>query len=161
LYLIFHLANMAEWREQSMGPSKFDPASRERRPWNAGRMVGAKRALKPHQVWAIRFWLNRERRLRDSALFDLAVDSKLRGCDLVKIRIADLVSGDRVRARATVVQQKTSRPLQFELLESARTSVQAWLEHRGGTLDDDAFPSRSDPASISAPDNARGLLTNG
>jgi hypothetical protein len=62
------------------------------------RMVGAKRALKPQQVWAIRFWLDRERRLRDRALFDLAIDSKLRGCDLVKIRIGDLVSGGRVRA---------------------------------------------------------------
>jgi hypothetical protein len=66
-----------------MGHSEFDPASRKRRPWNAGKMVGAKRALKPQQVWAIRFWLDRERRLRDRALFDLAIDSKLRGCDLV------------------------------------------------------------------------------
>jgi hypothetical protein len=75
-----------------MGHSEFDPASRERRPWNAGRMVGAKRALKPQQVWAIRFWLDRERRLRDRALFDLAIDSKLRGCDVVKTRIGELVS---------------------------------------------------------------------
>jgi hypothetical protein len=67
-------------------------------------MVGAKRALKPQQVWAIRFWLEREGRLRDRALFDLAIDSKLRGCDVAKIRIGELVSGGRVRARATVVQ---------------------------------------------------------
>jgi hypothetical protein len=100
-----------------MGHSEFDPAARERRPWNAGRMVGAKRALKPQQVGTIRFWLTRERRLRG-----------------------------RVRARATVVQQKTGRPVQFELLESAQTSIQAWLEHRGGTIDDYAFPSWSDPA---------------
>ena len=85
-----------------MGHSEFDPAIRERRPWNAGRMVGAKRALKPQQVWAIRFWLDRDRRLRDRALFDLAIDSKLRGCDVVKIRIGELVSGCRVRARATL-----------------------------------------------------------
>lgn len=129
-----------------MGHSEFDPAARERRPWNAGRMVGAKRALKPQQVWTIRFWLTRERRLRDRALFDLGIDSKLRGCDLVKIRIGDLVSGGRVRARATVVQQKACRPVQFELLGSARTSIQAWLDHRSGTIDDYAFPSRSDPA---------------
>ena len=76
-----------------MGHSEFDPAIRERRPWNAGRMVGAKRALKPQQVWAIRFWLDRERRLRDRALFDLAIDSKLCGCDVVKIRIGEIVSG--------------------------------------------------------------------
>ncbi len=71
--------------------SEYDPAAKERRPWNAGRMVGAKRALKPQQVWAIRFWLDRERRLRDRAMFDLAIDSKLRGCDVVKVRIGDLV----------------------------------------------------------------------
>jgi hypothetical protein len=127
-----------------MGHSEFDPAIRERRPWNAGRMVGAKRALKPQQVWAIRFWLDRERRLRDRALFDLAIDRKLRDCDVVKIRIGELVSGGRVRTRATVTQQKTGRPVQFELLEAARSSLQAWLEHRGGAPDDYAFPSRID-----------------
>ena len=125
----------------------FDPAIRERRPWNAGRMIGAKRALKPQQVWAIRFWLDRDRRLRDRALFDLAIDSKLRGCDVVKIRISELVSGGRVRTRATVTQQKTGRPVQFELLEAARSSLQAWLEHRGGSLEDFAFPSRTNHAN--------------
>jgi hypothetical protein len=116
-----------------MGHSEFDPTARERRPWNAGRMVGAKRALKPQQVWAIRFWLSREGRLRDRSLFDLAIDSKLRGCDVVRIRIGDLVSGGRVRTRATVVQQKTGRPVQFELLESARTSVEAFAAIAVGT----------------------------
>jgi hypothetical protein len=77
--------------------------AKDRRPWNAGRMVGAKRALKPQQVWAIRFWLDRERRLRDRAMFDLAIDSKLRGCDVVKIKIGALVSGGRVRSRAIVI----------------------------------------------------------
>src|ERR1700752_4186273 len=99
-----------------MGHSEYDPAAKERRPWNAGRMVGAKRALKPQQVWAVRFWLDSERRVRDRAMFDLAIDSKLRGCDIVRIRIADLVSGGLVRTRATVTQRKTSRPVQFELL---------------------------------------------
>ena len=127
-----------------MGHSEYDPASRERQAWNAGRKLGAKRALKPQQVWAIRFWLDRERRLRDRALFDLAIDSKLRGCDVVKVRVGDLVSGGRIRTLAMVVQQKTGRPVQFELLDPARTSMLAWLEHRGGTLDDYAFPSRTD-----------------
>lgn len=76
-----------------MGHSEFDPAGQERRPWNAGRMVGAKKALKPQQVWAIRFWLDSKGRMRDRAMFDLAIDSKLRGCDIVRIRIGDLVSG--------------------------------------------------------------------
>jgi integrase len=119
-----------------MGHSEYDPVAKERQPWNAGRKLGAKRALKPQQVWAIRFWLDRERRLRDRAMFDLAIDSKLRGCDIVKIKIGDLVSGGRVRPRAIAVQQKTGRPVQFELLEPARGSLFAWLERRGGTLDD-------------------------
>jgi hypothetical protein len=114
-----------------MGHSEFDPATQERRPWNVGRMIGSKRALKLQQVWAIRFWLDRERRLRDRALFDLAVDSKLRGCDVVKVKIGDLVRGGRVRSRAIVVQQKTGRPVQFELLEPARGSILLWLERRG------------------------------
>ena len=129
-----------------MGHSEYDPVVGERRVWNAGRKIGAKRALKPQQVWAIRFWLDRERRLRDRALFDLAIDSKLRGCDVVKVRIRGLVSGGRVRSRAIVVQQKTSRPVQFELLEPARASMHAWLDRRGGSGDDFVFPSRVDHA---------------
>ncbi|SMP81123.1 hypothetical protein SAMN06296065_11630 [Novosphingobium panipatense] len=74
-----------------MGLSEFDPAARERVTWNAGRKIGAKRALKPRQIWAIRFFLDQHGRIRDRALFDLAIDSKLRGCDLVKIRISDIV----------------------------------------------------------------------
>jgi len=128
-----------------MGHSAYDPVNDERRvAWNAGRIVGAKRALKPQQVWAIRFFLERERRMRDRALFDLAIDSKLRGCDLVKIRIGDLVSGGRIRHRAIITQKKTGRPVQFELLEPARSTLLSWLERRGGTLDDFAFPSRVD-----------------
>lgn len=125
-----------------MGHSVYDQV--ERPPWNVGRTPGAKRALKPQQIWAIRFWLDREKRLRDRALFDLAIDSKLRGCDLVKMRIGDIVSGGAVRSRAIVVQKKTGRPVQFELLEQARLSLLAWLERRGGALEDYVFPSRVD-----------------
>jgi site-specific recombinase XerC len=114
-----------------MGHSEFDQCTKERRPWNAGRMIGSKRALKSQQVWAIRFWLDRDQRIRDRALFDLAIDSKLRGCDIVKIKIGDLVSGGRIRSRSIVIQQKTGRPVQFELLEAARSSILAWLERRG------------------------------
>ncbi|RFC61892.1 integrase [Fulvimarina endophytica] len=127
-----------------MGYPEYDPAGKARRAWNASRTVGAKRALKPQQVWGIRFWLDREGRIRDRALFDLAIDSKLRGCDVVKIKIGDLTSGGRIRTRAIVVQQKTKRPVQFELLEPARSSLLIWLELRGGTIDDYAFPSRID-----------------
>jgi integrase len=139
-----------------MGYSEYDPGVRDQRAWNAGRKLGAKRALKPQQVWAVRFWLDRQRRVRDRAMFDLAIDSKLRGCDIVKIRIGDLVSGGRVRSRAIVVQRKTGRPVQFELLEPARASILAWLERRGGTFDNFVFPSRIDrEAHISTRQYAR------
>ena len=121
-----------------------EPTATKRQVWNAGRTVGAKRALKPKQIWEIRFYLNQRRRLRDRALFDLAIDSKLRGCDLVQMKIRDLVSGGQIRTRAIVMQQKTSRPVQFELLPDARASLLAWLERRGGTVDDYVFPSRVD-----------------
>ena len=93
-----------------MGHSEYDPAFKDRKPWNVDRKLGAKRALKPQQVWAIRFWLDAEQRVRDRAMFDLAVDSKLRGCDIVKVRIGDLISGGRVRSRAIVVLRKTGDP---------------------------------------------------
>ena len=139
-----------------MRHSEYDPAAKDRRPWNAGRIIGTKRALKPQQLWAIWFWLDRERRLRDRAMFDLAIDSKLRGCDVVKIKIGDLVSGGVIRSRTIVVQQKTGRPVQFELLEPARGSILAWLERRGGTIDEFALPSRIDnTAHISTRQYAR------
>ncbi|RYG28861.1 MAG: integrase [Burkholderiales bacterium] len=127
-----------------MGHSHYDPAMRHRPAWNTGRMVGTKRPLTQKQIWAIRFFLDREARLRDRALFDLALDSKLRGCDLVKIRIGDVVSGAEIRTRSIVIQQKTGRPVQFELTADVRASLLAWLERRGGTVDDYAFPSRVD-----------------
>ena len=125
-----------------MGYSAFD--NHPRPAWNVGRKIGSKRALKEKEAWAIRFRLEQEGRMRDRALFDLAVDSKLRGCDLVRIRIADLVSGTAIRDRALVVQRKTGRPVQFEILEPARTTLLTWLERRGGSLDDYTFPSRCD-----------------
>jgi len=111
-----------------MGTSEFDPIAGKRSPWNGGRKVGAKRALKPRQVWAIRFFLDQHQRLRDRALFDLAIDSKLRGCDVVRMRIGDIVLGGHVRTRAIVVQAKTGRPVQFELMADARASLLASLE---------------------------------
>lgn len=127
-----------------MGHSDLDPAVHERRPWNAGQEVGPKRPLRPRDIWAIRFFLDEHKRIRDRALFDLAIDSKLRGCDLVKMRIGDLVSGGSLRNRATVIQQKTSKPVQFEIMTEARNSLTAWLARRGGTLRDFVFPSRVD-----------------
>jgi integrase len=127
-----------------MGISKYDPAAKGRPAWNAGKQVGAKRALKVKQIWLIRFSLDREGRMRDRALFDLAIDSKLRGCDLVKMKIGSLVSGPAIRTRSMVIQQKTGRPVQFEITADTRASLLAWLERRGGSIDDYAFPSRVD-----------------
>jgi len=143
-----------------MGHSSYDPV--EQGPaWNVGRKLGAKRPLKPKEIWAIRFMLDRDHKLRDRALFDLAIDSKLRGCDLVKIRIGDLVTGGRIRNRAMVIQQKTKRPVQFELLEPARSSLLAWLERPAEEL----MSSHSQVASIGrttpARGNTRGSWTNG
>ncbi|MEO4041844.1 tyrosine-type recombinase/integrase [Hoeflea sp. CAU 1731] len=130
-----------------MGIAQYAPAAVGRPAWNAGRMVGVKKPLKQRQIWAIRFFLDREERMRDRALFDLAIDSKLQGCDLVKIKTGTLVSGQLIRTRAMVVQRKTGRPVQFEITADVRASLPAWLERRGGAIDDYAFPSRVDPAS--------------
>ena len=115
-------------------------------PWNKGAFVGPKPPLKPKQVWSIRLNLQREQRIRDLALFDLAVDSKLRGCDLVQRRIGQLVMNAAARHRATIVQQKTKKPVQFELTDQTRESLIAWLTRRGGGLQDYVFPSRADRA---------------
>lgn len=130
-----------------MGYSHYDIATRHRPAWNAGKNVGTKRPLTQKQIWAIRFHLDREGRLRDRALFDLAIDSKLRGCNLVKIKIGDVVAGADIRNRATIIQKKTSRPVQFELTADVRTTLLAWLERRGGSIGDYLFPSRMDHAS--------------
>lgn len=127
-----------------MRPIDPAPASRTVVPWNKGAFVGPKPPLKPKQVWSIRLNLQRECRLRDLAMFDLAIDSKLRGCDLVRLRLGQLVVNAAARTRATIVQQKTQKPVQFELTEQTRESLIAWLTHRGGGLQDFVFPSRID-----------------
>ncbi len=97
------------------------------RSWNKGRLIGQKRPLLAKQVWAIRARLELSGNLRDLTLFNLAVDSKLRGCDLVRLKTSDLVAGDRVRERATVIQSKTNRPVQFEVSENTRDSIWNWV----------------------------------
>lgn len=123
-----------------MGISQYDPSALGRPAWNAVKRF--KKPLKQRQIWAVRFFLDREGRMRDRALFDLAIDSKLRGCDLVKLKIGTPVTGHDIRTRAMVVQQKTGRPVQFEITTEVRASLLAWLQRRGGTIDDYAFPSR-------------------
>jgi integrase len=127
-----------------MGMSQFDPPVQHRRAWNDGATIGPKRPLTQKQIWAIRFHLDREQRVRDRALFDLAIDSKLRGCDLVELKISDLMAGTEIRNRASITQRKTGRPVQFELAVDARNSLMTWLARRGGSPNAYVFPSRVD-----------------
>ena len=117
-------------------------SSCQRTPWNKGRLTGQKRRLKPKDVWTIRVRLQLEGRQRDLAMFNLAVDSKLRGCDLVRVRIDDVCAGGRVRDRATVIQKKTSRPVQFEITEQTRSAIGEWLAAFGARRGRYLFPSR-------------------
>jgi hypothetical protein len=111
-------------------------------PWNKGKLVGQKAPFKPKEVWAIRTRLQMENRARELALFDLGIDSKLRACDLVKLRVRDVCHGDRVASRVTVLQQKTQRPVQFEISPATREAVEAWIRNAGLRFDDYLFPSR-------------------
>jgi integrase len=103
---------------------------------------GAKLPLRPMHVWAIRVRLQIARRVRDLALFDIALDSKLRGCDVVSLRLPDILAAGTVRRRAIVIQQKTDRPVQFEITEQARRSLADWLKLRRAEPHDWLFPSR-------------------
>ena len=119
------------------------PQSPARVPWNRGRIIRPKPPLKPRHIWAIRTRLQHDGHVRDLAMFNVAIDSKLRGCDLVKLRVSDVHLGERVRLRTTIVQQKTGRPVPFEMTEPTRDALKAWLKQRGSRSSDWLFPSRS------------------
>ena len=114
----------------------------KRRAWNKGRLVGQKRPLLPKQVWAIRARLELAGNFRNLALFNVAIDSKLRGCDLVSLKITDLIRDDRVRERVSVVQSKTNKPVQFELAENTRETVTNWINSPEMIGCQFMFPSR-------------------
>jgi integrase len=111
-------------------------------PWNKGKLLGQKPPLKLKEIWAIRIRLQLDQRMRELALFNLAIDSKLRGCDLVGLRVHDVVQGSRVAPRAIVMQKKTQRPVQFEITEQTRDAVAAWLKEAHLKPDQFLFPSR-------------------
>ncbi len=111
-------------------------------PWNKGKLVGQKSPLKLKQVWAIRIRLQIADNVRELALFNLAIDSKLRSCDLVKIRVKDIANGTTVSKRAIVMQQKTSRPVQFEITEQTRESISNLIEFARLNYSDYLFKSR-------------------
>ena len=111
-------------------------------PWNKGNLLGQKPPLKLKEIWAIRIRLQLANRTRELALFNLAIDSKLRGCDLVGLRVHDVVQGNRITPRAIVMQKKTQRPVQFEITEPTRDAVAAWIAEAHLTPEQFLFPSR-------------------
>ena len=116
------------------------PTTRE--PWNKGKLVDQKTSFKPKEIWAIRVRLQIARRYRDLALFNLAVDSKLRACDLVQLRVRDVCHGKTMTSRALVLQWKTRPPVQFEITEPTREAVSAWIANCGLKSENFLFPSR-------------------
>ena len=122
-----------------------------RPPWNKGKIVGAKPPLRPSHVWSIRTKLQIEGRKRDLALFNLAIDSKLRGCDLVAVRVDDVAPSGYAMDRATIRQKKTGRPVRFELTDQARMTIDEYLKLTGRKSGQFLFAGRRD--------GARGLTT--
>jgi integrase len=115
-------------RREAM-PIETLPALRPiRAPWNEGRIVGQKRPLLPKHVWSIRVRLEMADNKRDLALFNMAIYCKLRGCDLVRLKVNDVYAAGRVKERASVTQSKTSKPVRFEITETTRPSVERWIK---------------------------------
>ncbi len=104
------------------------PTSHKRVPWNKGKLTGAKLLLRAKHVWAIRTKLQIGGRVRDLAMFNLAIDSKFRGCDVVAIRVEDVAASGYTADRATVRQKKTGRPIRFELSEQTRQAIDDYLK---------------------------------
>lgn len=111
-------------------------------PWNKDQLIGQKPPLKLEQVWAIRFRLEETNNLRDLVLFNLAIDSKLRGCDLVKLQVRDVYRGSEALLRSQIIQQKTKRPVTFEITHKTRKSIEKWIEVAKLNSMDYLFPSR-------------------
>src|SRR5271170_6921528 len=133
------------WEGRRTGPrmcSELELPISQDCPWNKGQLIGQKRPLKPKDVWAIRVRLELSGSRRDVALFDLAIDSKLRACDLVRLKIQDVYVGSRARERATVIQKKTGRPVQFEISVQTRAALEALLESTDKSCGDYLFPGR-------------------
>jgi len=126
--------------------NRSDAGTSRRRPWNKGRILGPKPPLEPRDVWAIRTRLQLDGRTRDLALFNLAIDSKLRGCDVVSLKIEDIAPHGSVLDRATVRQKKTGRPVKFEITEQTRMAISEHLRSREKSPGDFLFPSGRGPS---------------
>lgn len=117
-------------------------STHSREPWNKGKLVGQKSPLKPKDIWAIRIYLQNAHQIRGLTMFNFAIDSKLRGCDLVNLRVRDVTHGKQILPRAMVVQRKTQRPVQFEFTEATRTAVAARIAKANLKPEQYLFPSR-------------------
>jgi len=137
------------------------PERATRSPWNKGKLVGQKAPLRVRDVWAIRKRLQLQERVRDLALFNLGIDSKLRGCDLVGLRVRHVRHGDAVASRTLVMQQKTGRPVQFELTAQTREAVAAWIAKAHLSATTFYFPAESMNPITSGQGNMRGSLGGG
>ena len=128
---------------------KSSPATSKRIPWNKGKLTGAKPPLRPKHVWSIRTKLQMADRKRDLALFNLAIDSKLRGCDVVALKVEDIAPQGYAVERVTVRQKKTGRPVRFEVTEQTRQAVDEYLRStnrkQGQFLFPAATPARGGP----------------
>lgn len=111
-------------------------------PWNKGKLIGQKSPLSMQEIWSIRMCLQNIGQTRDLALFNLAIDSKLRGCDLLGLRVSDVANGSEILSRATIRQSKTNRPVRFEITPRTRKSIEEWVESAKLSTDDYLFPSR-------------------
>jgi integrase len=117
-------------------------ATVQKEPWNKGKIVGQKAPLRLKDIWAIRIRLQLGNRTRELAMFDLGLDSKLRACNLVKLRVRDISHGEHISARAIVMQKKTSLPVQFEITQPTREAVSNWIKEAELASEDYLFPSR-------------------
>ena len=117
-------------------------SNKRRIPWNKGKLIGQKAPLTLQEIWSIRIRLQNIGNQRDLALFNLAIDSKLRGCDLLGLRVTDIANGSEIHSRATIRQSKTNRAVRFEITPRTRKSVEDWLEVAKLSGNDYLFPSR-------------------
>jgi site-specific recombinase XerC len=122
--------------------SSFSGCRPHRDPWNKGKLIGQKAPLKLKDIWAIRIRLQLAQRIKELALFNLAIDSKLRGCDLMQLRVRDVSHGDRIASRSIVMQQKTHHPVQFEITELTRTALTDWIRAAALRPEDYLFRTR-------------------
>jgi len=125
--------------ESNTGTTRRNP---RQGPWNKGKIVGQKAPLKLKDIWALRVRLQMANRIRELALLNLGIDSKLGGCDLVRLKVRDVCHGEQIAARAIVMQRKTERPVQFEITPPTRETLQRWIKHAGLRSEDFLFPSR-------------------